>query len=274
MGKYIDAIRYNDEDYRFIGQNLNIYSTEEQLIGVWTNGKPLYRKTFYSNHTFNTTTASEQYHINHNISDIEDGWINNTASYLTIEGTNYGLNGCYISQSTTMVAARATVSDTQIGIDFYARQLSFYVDICVTIEYTKTTDKVSTLPINMLSTSNNYSTEEVVIGTYKNKPLYRKIVEFSFEKTTTDVVSGNVELDTTIEKIVNFNGNFTSSVTHDGIIFGYPANSLYSSTEFARVYFVERTTTGVKGLYYDFANARTGITITAEITIEYTKTTD
>lgn len=43
----INKIRYNGIDYGVGDEaNNNNYSIEEQIIGTWTDGKPLYRKVF------------------------------------------------------------------------------------------------------------------------------------------------------------------------------------------------------------------------------------
>lgn len=264
MAEWLNKIRYNGTDYNIGNTGGDLYSTEEQVVGVW-NGKPLYRKVVY----IEALPNNGQVLTPIGVDNIE--YIKTLEGMATIANNSsfFPMNNIRPDGLANGVGCRAT--NTDIIIETGTDRSMFHAYVIV--EYTKTTDVAGDVPSN-IGYSGNYSTSEEVVGTYKGKPLYRKIVEFSFEKTTTDVVSGNVELNADIEKIVNFNGNFTSSTTHDGIIFSYPANSLYSSTEFARVYFVERTTTGVKGLYYDFANARTGVTITAEVVIEYTKTTD
>ena len=51
-------------------KNINKYSTTEQVVGTWTNGKPLYRKTV----TGTTTASSTEYTIQKSSisADLED----------------------------------------------------------------------------------------------------------------------------------------------------------------------------------------------------------
>lgn len=63
----INKIRYNGIDYGVGDEaNNNNYSTEEQIIGTWLDGKPLYRKTI----VIDITTDDTKYY-EHNISDVD-----------------------------------------------------------------------------------------------------------------------------------------------------------------------------------------------------------
>lgn len=63
----LDKIRYNGTDYNIGGSSEEIYSTEEQVIGKWIDGKPLYRKVVYIEPVTFTGLKS----IEHGISDID-----------------------------------------------------------------------------------------------------------------------------------------------------------------------------------------------------------
>ena len=41
------TLKYQNTDVKLISSNLNRYSTTEEAIGVWTNGKTVYRKVVY-----------------------------------------------------------------------------------------------------------------------------------------------------------------------------------------------------------------------------------
>ena len=110
-----------------------VYSTTEQVIGTWIDGKPLYRKTIPVNIT---TTSRVSY--NHNITNIESIWVDMSASYYTNETIflpfGYQTQGFY---------TEAYVNSTSIAIDITS---SFWVSgtAYITLKYTKTTDTANT----------------------------------------------------------------------------------------------------------------------------------
>ena len=63
------------------------YSTEEQIIGKWIDGKPLYRKTI----TFKTTIA-DSFTVPHEIANVDEINVDYGNSYFTEKtGTSYSL---------------------------------------------------------------------------------------------------------------------------------------------------------------------------------------
>lgn len=62
--------------------NLNIYSTEEQRIGVWIDGKPLYRKVISTNTSYN-----QELEILHGVSNYDKMWIDLGKSYYIADKT-------------------------------------------------------------------------------------------------------------------------------------------------------------------------------------------
>lgn len=105
------------------------YSTSEQVIGTWTNGKPLYRQTI------NFSTGNVASNIDFNIDSYmpancvvvrSSHIIEFTYSGTTFHGVNWG--GAYLNMSGTHYFT------FDIGSAVYNK------DIELTIEYTKTTD--------------------------------------------------------------------------------------------------------------------------------------
>lgn len=41
------TLKYQNTDIKLINSDLNKYSTTEEAIGIWTNGKTIYRKVIY-----------------------------------------------------------------------------------------------------------------------------------------------------------------------------------------------------------------------------------
>lgn len=116
--------------------NLNTYSTSEQRIGTWVNGKPIYRKVIAVDFPTNTLTIISYPHNISNIQmitdyrlvwyDTEDArWFNyfkdTTGTYVQIDGI-----------SNTQVRIKATGT----AVNWNTRTTNKYA----IIEYTKTTD--------------------------------------------------------------------------------------------------------------------------------------
>ena len=105
------------------------YSTEEQIVGEWIDGKPLYQKTVSCGAMPNNTTKQ----VAHGISDIREvvditGTFNNGTNFFDIP--NPMPSGNY---------AKANVNKTYIEIETKSN-LSAYTYCYVTLRYTKTTD--------------------------------------------------------------------------------------------------------------------------------------
>lgn len=107
--------------------NKNIYSTTEQVVGIWTNGKPIYRKVITG--TFNYATQT--------ITDIITGYdkvinyggtITTPSGYITQipEYTNSS-NYCYFVLNTANDDATLTIPSSFVGGTFI-----------LIVEYTKT----------------------------------------------------------------------------------------------------------------------------------------
>lgn len=108
--------------------------------------------------------------------------------------------------------------------------------------------------------TNVYSTSETVIGTYKNKPLYRIVIDIQNpQSSNTDYV--NVS-SLNIKKLVNLYGHYTTSSG----TFGIPLMD-NSSTNYSVIFL------SAAGYIRGRFGGATNIT-EAEVTIEYTKTTD
>ena len=124
----VDGVEFLDVEKANAQQN---YSTTEQVIGTWIDGKPLYRKTINFGVLPNNTTKD----VNHSISNLERvialyGTTDNGTTHLTIPyiatiGLNYSIT---LNCNKTSVTA-VTGSDR-----------TAYTNTYIVIEYTKTTD--------------------------------------------------------------------------------------------------------------------------------------
>ena len=177
------------------------FSTDEKVIGRWTNGKPLYQKTYSCGAL-----------PNNNGKTIDSGIDN-------IERCIY-IWGCAFSPSTnnmcTLPYVHSTGLSNQILLDFRANKniyinttgnKSSYTESYVTIQYTNTTDSATT---KIEEKPTHYSTDEQVVGTWiDGKPVYQRTWEL-----TNVTVGANTETDitvddsTNIKKIINAYGTY------------------------------------------------------------------
>lgn len=127
---------------------LETYSTSEQRIGTWIDGKPVYRKVINFGALPNASTKS----VSHNIS--------NLGTILDIKGT--GTNGSFwfkfphVVQDTPTNGIEINVSTTLIYIKTGSDRSAY--SAYVTLEYTKTTDTAQ----NTRSIPSNDEVEEPI----------------------------------------------------------------------------------------------------------------
>lgn len=147
------------------------YSEEEREIGVWTDGKPLYQKTFDIGAFPNTTTKS----FAHNIANIDTIWV--------YDGFAYGSAGSYSLNRVTnnlQYQWETRVDDTYIYLQDFAN-FSNDFSAKVVLRYTKTTDAPgsgSWTPGGVPAV--HYSEEEQVVGTWiDGKTIYQKTLTYT-----------------------------------------------------------------------------------------------
>ena len=134
-------VPYVPNNVRNIVNNKN-YSIDEQKIGTWINGKPIYQKTF----TYTPDLAS-RYLYQHGISNI-DQIINSEAMLQRINGQFVPLSMIYpnVNVLDTLIEWSSgyqitkTDIETWIGSNMFEQMDTTNYGIVVTIQYTKTTD--------------------------------------------------------------------------------------------------------------------------------------
>ena len=119
-----------------VGYGSNNFSTEEQIVGKWIDGKPLYQKTIDCGALPNTTSKD----INHNIADVERIWLYSGVAWGTVDTEIMPLPYLVVSSSgATNSAVGVTVNRVRIRITTGSDRTS-YTNSYITIQYTKTTD--------------------------------------------------------------------------------------------------------------------------------------
>lgn len=141
------------------GVNLQpvIYSTEEREVGVWTDGKPLYQKTFLL--SLKTIRISQWTSTGINATGIER--LVDCCLYYASTGASYYPQ--YSRLNANAVEVYGVVSE--------------YSYDAVTLQYTKTTDAPGSgtwTPQGVPAV--HYSTDEQVVGTINGTTLYEKLV--------------------------------------------------------------------------------------------------
>ena len=116
-------LSYASANYKFIKIDSNeIYSTEEQKIGTWIDGKPLYRKIYETTLTQSAQNIHTDITLN-NLKKIE-GYLNNGTQIIPLGFGNDGNYANVVGQE-----KRLLYLGTWSGGTLY-----------ITVEYTKTTD--------------------------------------------------------------------------------------------------------------------------------------
>ena len=118
-------------------KNFNKYSTTEEVIGTWIDGKPLYRKTM----EFSNVSAGE-HAITHGLQNIELLMVNKTWSFIIDESNgvtiwqlgNSNENSNFSQYSCNVVWTNTSTISIYIGSGLSPKKL------IITFEYTKTTD--------------------------------------------------------------------------------------------------------------------------------------
>lgn len=112
-------------DNNHIKEVANTYSTNEQIIGKWVDGKPIYRKVITTN---STQIDVSSFNIE-NVSDVR---------YFVKTSGNYIFPGAYGYASNNMVALYFVNGYSQLSMGF-ARPDRFS-SVTIILEYTKKTD--------------------------------------------------------------------------------------------------------------------------------------
>ena len=118
-------------------KNFNKYSTTEEVIGTWYDGKPIYRKTI----EFSNLSAGESVRA-HGLQNIELLMVNKTWSFIIDESNgvtiwqlgNSNENSNFSQYSCNVVWTNASTISIYIGSGLNPKKL------IITFEYTKTTD--------------------------------------------------------------------------------------------------------------------------------------
>lgn len=165
-----------------------IYSLEEREVGVLSDGKPLYQKTF----ELGTLASGQNIGKSLGLANIDkiflvvDGsWATNNGSQFPIPYVHYAtgnLIGVFFEVSASDVVAQFRIGSGMSGA---------VGDTILTVRYTKTTDTAGSGIWNgQGGIAHHYSTSEKVVGTWiDGKPLYEKTIVYTPSEAITSSVT-------------------------------------------------------------------------------------
>ena len=245
---------------------LNVYSTDEQIVGVWLNGKNVYRRVFIGSMTGMGATWT-------NIAQVLDvdevinlsGTISNTLT----DGRSLNLN-TYEEEAHNACFSFCKEDDNhlQARVNGWNKEIWGFV-FKLYFEYTKTTDEEnsSVIAYYPIHETNIYSTEETIIGTWLNKPLYRKVYD-------TFTIREGAKMDDIVletDKNKNIKNSYGILKLTDGPD-TYVAGIGSGDGGFGIITYVQKNTSGL--LYINREHGAYCNVIGIEVVVEYTKTTD
>ena len=250
------------------GSNLildaQIYSTEEKQVGVWTDKKPLYAKTYTA-----TITSGTQW--------IDTG-LDSGDLIVKSEGTLEQNNGQILTLASGDTGAGAGINTFIVGVVTPSKWSCLFRttsndargNLTLTLYYTKGSDVAGSGGYEAYGFSPViYSDVERVIGVWRdNKPLYAK----TFVQHSTDISGAGVSFDVSaldIDTCVDVFGTCDRIVTGVGTLI-YPFNA-YEDASLRTYLAYSKFDTHINFNIRFYVGESTS---TQYITILYTKTTD
>lgn len=212
------------------------YSEDEQVVGRWTDGKPVYQKTWSG---LSLTTNTNWYSTGIDVSFVDtlvDGFSTDTLSQKIDE---------WYGKSNDILYARSPFNNQSINR--------------ITLKYTKTTDAPGTGPTkgNLIYLPALYSEEEREVGVWTDgKPLYQKSLAVTLPSSNGVVCTFSANVDYMVD--IHYHGLDTSNF--------FNANSSYGSTTF--YYNKSNNSIYIDG-HQSWMSGDSGY-----FTFQYTKTTD
>lgn len=231
------------------GSNLIIdaqkYSLEEEVVGIWTDGKPLYQKTYQFNGSLGRTFTILDNTLDKDIVICSD-------SYYMISGSSIVFASNNMNNYNLVVGYNPTAG-------LYIENYSSYTitKALVTIRYTKTADTAGSGGYQAYGFSPIiYSDDEREVGVWMDgKPLYQKTVKVtSIARNVWN--SYLVDADAVIKNIDGWYGD---------------ANNRLPLNYFTGSVMMNRTSDHADGYFSLYGS---GTLATAIVTVQYTKTTD
>lgn len=124
----------------------NTYSTKEQVIGTWTDGRPLYRKTVFYEAETSSQNLGVEIGVSHDISDVDFIMVRKDKTYLLRLNTYklYEDVSIIVTEPSDYKHYLNTFRSDKDKVYFYTGDYNWVsgenLKLHCTVEYTKTTD--------------------------------------------------------------------------------------------------------------------------------------
>lgn len=126
-----ENVEYNNQVLKDYLDKVTVYSNEEQVIGKWVDGKPIYRKTI----NVGTPSAAKSY-LQHGISNVKD-FINAHGRCIVEDGSQQMIPSNYTNWEIWLYDFTSTIISLYFSNNQWANNPT---NVQITLEYTKTTD--------------------------------------------------------------------------------------------------------------------------------------
>ena len=227
------------------------YSEDEQVVGRWTDGKPIYQKTYK----------------NLGITLSANTWTNTGISFTNIDNWEVIFNKSHPSNSENQYP---------MLYRFYEGTFQAFCQYAIpldelTLQYTKSTDAPGTGPTkgNLIYLPALYSEEEREVGVWTDgKPLYQKTIKININSTS-NAYAHNIN---NVNNIF-INHSATFFISSNGFVENYYSGGYNDSGEYVNGYnkiiqSVDNAAVRIKAQSNIINN------LIAVVTLQYTKTTD
>lgn len=240
-----------------------IYSTEEREIGVWTDGKPLYQRTF----VFTTANDDNYNYYATDIANPETMIVDFSASFYILSSTVCNPIAPY---------GRATTGDNEmqvllnnvnnvLRIDYRAGTQARNKTAVISIKYTKSTDTAGSgqwTPQGVPAV--HYSTDEKVIGTWiDGSTIYEKTII-----KDSNFVSGANQIAHNISNIGKIISNESTLYYSNGDCVPLPSISTTGNVD---AWSAKTRDFGSTYFYLDLGSSMLSYVASASFTLRYTK---
>lgn len=227
----------------------DLYSTDEQLVGRWINGKPIYQKTFVKENISISANTTTYVTIGNYIDEIDE--------LISSFGNRNGEEPIPYTWNSLQIMGSLDKNTKAFMLECYRSGSSFTIPkISITYQYTKSTDSAISI-----TDGNEYSTDEQVVGHWiDGKPVY--------QKTFTGTTSATTSSDSVAGTIVNFD----TLVNSNGTVFlagAWGVNQHSLPYDNVIEYYIDTSNQVIIHKQNEIANTKQYM-----ITVQYTKTTD
>jgi hypothetical protein len=247
----------------------NLYSTDEKVVGCWTDGKPIYQKTFQVTLPNCTTDGIGVSGSSKNIGAKVD-------KFISMEGNvkNSGGSAQIIPSYMNIDTSDPTDGIKWIRVGIFTNSHPSTPNVIIpvnswtsfngctayiTIRYTKTTDAANSFKY---ADENDYSTTEHIVGTWiDGKPIYQKTIDTgALPNATTKNTAHSIS---NLKAVISVRGAAKNPTTGANITIPWASAS-------PKYVYVIVNSTNVEIGTGDNRSAFTS----SYVTIQYTKTTD